>query len=195
MTSGIFNVPLPPNLTGLNLMCWTLVEIFNKWQDEHQLYIRYIKTISILALLWIFGTNLIKIFYFKFIYDEIFFLKLIVNLITIAVIGYPVIGMMMMIEFYFRSRSIQKAQPYLTQVRLGNFIIVHIISVAAFFFHVVFVFLFHLLYAVDNGGRFIFKMSCFWRSRGLRGNPLGSVVFDVCFLVRFVCFFFLLMML
>ena len=106
MTSDIFNVPLPPNLTGLNLMCWTLVEISNKWQDEHQLYIRYIKTISILALLWIFGTNLIKIFYFKFIYDEIFFLKLIVNLITIAVIGYPVIGMMMMIEFYFRSRSI-----------------------------------------------------------------------------------------
>ena len=125
MTSGIFNVPLPPNLTGLNLMCWTLVEIFNKWQDEHQLYIRYIITISILALLWIFGTNLIKIFYFNFIYDEIFFVKLIVNLITIAVISYPVIGMMLMIEFYFRSRNIQKAQPYLTLVRFGNFIIIY----------------------------------------------------------------------
>ena len=51
MTSGIFNVPLPPNLTGLNLVCWTLVESFNKWHEENRSYINYIRiTISILAL-------------------------------------------------------------------------------------------------------------------------------------------------
>ena len=89
MTSGVFNVPLPPNLTGLNLMCWTLVEIFNKWQEEYRLYIGYIKTtISILALLWIFGTNLIIESYS--IYDRIFFVELIANLIAIVVIGLTV---------------------------------------------------------------------------------------------------------
>ena len=84
MTSGIFNVPLPPNLTGLNLMYWTLVDIFNKWQEE---YIGYIEiTISTLALLWIFGTVLIELFYFNSVYNGIFFVRLIFNLISIAVI-------------------------------------------------------------------------------------------------------------
>ena len=85
MTSGIFNVPLPPNLTGLNLICWTLVDIFNEWQEE---YIGYIEiTISTLALLWIFGTVLIELFYFNSVYKGIFFVRLIFNLISIAVIG------------------------------------------------------------------------------------------------------------
>ena len=88
MTSGIFNVPLPPNLTGLNLMCWTLVEIFNKWQEEYRLHTSYMKiAISILAPLWIFGTILIDLIESATIYDGIFFVKLIANLIVIAVIG------------------------------------------------------------------------------------------------------------
>ena len=89
MTSGIFNVPLPPNLTGLNLMCWTLMEIFNKWYEENRSYINYVRiTISILAL----GTILIKeilmgLLYFNSIYDGIFFVRLIANLCAIAVIA------------------------------------------------------------------------------------------------------------
>ena len=48
----------------------------------------------------------------------------------------------------------------------------------------------HLLYAVDNKGRFIFSMCCFWSGCsttvcGSRSNHLGSDVFHVCFLVRY----------
>ena len=82
MTSGIFNVPLPPNLTGLNLICWTLVDIFNEWQEEYIGYIEITiatlaRVINSLALLWIFGTVLIELFYFNSVYKGIFFVRLI----------------------------------------------------------------------------------------------------------------------
>ena len=89
MTSGIFNVPLPPNLTGLNLMCWTLVENFNKWHEENRSYINYIRiTISVLALVTILIKEiLMELFYFNSIYDGIFFVRLIANLCAIVVIA------------------------------------------------------------------------------------------------------------
>ena len=86
-TSGIFNVPLPPNLTGLNLICWSLVEIINNWKEEYQSYIRNLKlAISIVWLFMIFSINLVKLIITATIYDGIFLAKLIFDLIAIGVI-------------------------------------------------------------------------------------------------------------
>ena len=122
MTSGVFNVPLPPNLTGLNLMYWTLVEIFNKWQEEYRLYIGYIKTtISILALLWIFGTNLIIESYS--IYDRIFFVELIANLIAIVVIGLTVQNLVSLGHLVIRGWGLNSAttNPTLTSSKYTKY--------------------------------------------------------------------------
>ena len=78
MTSGIFNVPLPPNLTGLNLMCLTGGDFQQMARRVSIIYKLYKKTISILALLWIFGTILIDLIERATIYDGIF---------SIAVVG------------------------------------------------------------------------------------------------------------
>ena len=87
VTSGIFNVPLPPNLTGLYFMYWTLVEIINNWKEEYQSYIRSIKiAISILWLFMTFSPSLIKISIRATIDDGIFLAKLIVDIIAIGVI-------------------------------------------------------------------------------------------------------------